>query len=307
MLRIIKNKLKEYKFLLKIKNYLYSDKVSRIMSIDMPENNCIDVGASYFEHSKWRVFLNSKNTKWIAVDPNIHNLEYTKKWRWECKVNTVSSGLSEDGGSKTLYVTNIDSGSSLKKVNIHESNTERIKGNMDYFFPVTEKKIETISLKKVIEDNANTGPIFIKLDTQGTELDIIRGAEEYLKNNRIAGVELETALLAKTQYEGGNKLWEVIKFFEEKNFEMINIQIYDLYSSEDNTKKKNFLPNECDVVFVPRLDIIKNLSIDYKISIASFYYSYKLFNQIYFMINENEDLENWFKSKGISKKLFLDL
>ena len=308
IIQLIKSKLKRFKILYKIKDYIYIDKVSKIISANMPTVNCIDVGASYYEHGKWSIFLKSKNTNWIAVDPNSQNLNYLKNWRWESKVDSVAYGLSETGGSKILYVTNSDSGSSLKKINIHDSMKERVKDNIAYYFPVTEKIIETISLKRVIEEKTIKGPIFIKLDTQGTELDIVRGAEEFIDNGNIVGVELETALLAKTFYKNGNKLDHVIKFFEEKNFEMINIQIFDLYSSAENTKNsKNFFPNECDVVFAPRPDIIKNLAIEFKVSIAAFYYSYKLYNQICHMIDENQDLQDWFKERGITKKMFMNL
>lgn len=308
VIQFLKNKLKRFKILYKIRDYLFSDKISKIISDNMPIINCIDVGASYFEHSKWKIFLNSKKTNWIAVDPNSQNLDYLKNWRWESKINSVSYGLSEMGGSQTLFITNTDSGSSIKKVNIHESMKERIKDNLDYYFPVNEKKIETISLKDVIKDKITSGPIIVKLDTQGTELDIIRGAEEYIDNGKIIGVELETVLLAKPCYENSNKLNQVIDFFEEKNFEMINIQIFDLYSSSENTKNvKNFFPNECDVVFAPRPDIIKNYPLDIKISIAAFYYSYRLFNQICHIIDENEDLKNWFMDKGINKTTLKNL
>jgi len=79
VIQFLKNKLKRFKILYKIRDYLFSDKISKIISDNMPIINCIDVGASYFEHSKWKIFLNSKTTNWIAVDPNSQNLDYFKK------------------------------------------------------------------------------------------------------------------------------------------------------------------------------------------------------------------------------------
>ena len=36
----------------------------------LPEVVCIDVGASYYPHPAWRVFLASGRARWVAVEPN---------------------------------------------------------------------------------------------------------------------------------------------------------------------------------------------------------------------------------------------
>lgn len=289
-IQFIKKKLKKFKIFYIIRDYFYITKLEKIITSILPECNCIDVGASYFEHSKWRVFLKSKKINWISVDPNAHNLTYLKDWRWESKLKIINQGLSQNGGEATLYITNVESGSSIKKPTLPDSMKMRLKDE-SYFFPYREKKIITKSLKNLIEENYNLSPFFIKLDTQGTELDILKGADLFFKKFQILGVELETSLLAQPCYESANKFTDVINFFEKKGYELININVFDLYSTSNITNCDNFFPNEADVVFLPRLDIIKELPLNYKISIIGFMYSYKLYNQIKYLIKYNKDLE----------------
>ena len=299
LILFIKKQLSKFKFLYIIKDYFSIPKLEKVITSFLPECNCIDVGASYFEHSKWRVFLESKKTNWIAVDPNAHNLTYLKNWRWKSKLRVVDQGLSQHGGEVMLYVTNIDSGSSIKKPKLPDSMKLRI-DNESYFFPYKEKKIITKSLKTLIEENYNPNPFFIKLDTQGTELDILKGADLFFKKFQILGVELETCLLAQPCYENANKFADVMNFFEEKGYELININVFDLYSATNDTSSNNFFPNETDVVFLPRLDVIKGLPLNYKLSIIGFMYSYKLYNQIKYLISHNLDLKQELSSRQIN-------
>jgi FkbM family methyltransferase len=289
-IQFIKKKLRKLKIFYLIRDYFYTSKIEKLITSILPESTCIDVGASYFEHSKWRVFLKSKKINWISVDPNAHNLTYLKDWRWQSKLKVVNQGLSQNGGEVYLYVTNVDSGSSIKKPKLPSSMKMRLVGE-SYFFPYKKKKIITKSLKTLIKQNYNSNPFFIKLDTQGTELDILKGADLFFKKFQILGIELETSLLAEPCYENANKLSDVINFFEKKGYELININIFDLYSTSNITNSVNFFPNEADVVFLPRLDIIKKLPLNYKLSIIGFMYSYKLYNQIKYLIKYNPDLE----------------
>ena len=306
LVKFIKDILKKFKIFYKIKLFLFTPKSEKIISKFLPECTCIDVGASYFEHSRWRVFLNSKNTNWIAVDPNAKNLDYLKKWHWKSKLKVINRGLSKFGGWINLYITNVDSGSSLKKPIITTSKKIRMTNEfLNYFFPVKIKKIKTKSLKKIIEENDISNPFFIKLDTQGSELDILKGAEKFFKNFIILGVELETSLLSQTNYINANKITEVISFFEKKGYELININVI---SSNPNPNSKsrnieNFIPNEADVVFLPRPDLIKKLPLNYKLCIIGFLYSYRLFGEIKNLIENNSDIQNLLLKRNIKNLL----
>ena len=58
------------------KRYRNKQKIIRSFSGHVPPVNIFDIGASYFPHMKWDIFINSNNTFWHAVDPIKKNLEY---------------------------------------------------------------------------------------------------------------------------------------------------------------------------------------------------------------------------------------
>jgi hypothetical protein len=55
-IQFIKKKLKKFKIFYIIRDYFYITKLEKVITNILPGCNCIDVGASYFEHFKWRVF-----------------------------------------------------------------------------------------------------------------------------------------------------------------------------------------------------------------------------------------------------------
>jgi hypothetical protein len=63
------------------------------------------------------------------------------------------------------------------------------------------------------------GDFFVKLDTQGYELHVLRGAEHVM--DRIAGLMLEASLVPL--YDGQPLLAEVIAFLERWNFTVVDL------------------------------------------------------------------------------------
>jgi FkbM family methyltransferase len=278
----------------------------------LPNVVCIDVGASYYPHPQWINFLSSKNTTWVAVEPNKKNVSlYAESWNYDAELSIFGYGLSEDGGQKILYVTNIDSGSSLLKPVISEIHKHRVIDD-SYYFPVNEVLIETKTLSTLInhinEGKIRDTPLFVKLDTQGTELSIIKGAREYIDAKRIIGIELESTLLQKPLMIGSGKFWEANKYLEESGFELLKLNVINTNHKKIFDYIKNSeMVNECDAVFALRLDIIKSLSIDYRMAYLNFLVSYDLYNEINnFIFSDQEVLSELIKNKSdlsIIKKL----
>jgi FkbM family methyltransferase len=280
-----------------IKKKIISSKLSKVLSELLPELTCVDIGASYFEHTKWTAFLNSKNTNWIAVEPNIKNTYYKKFWKWKAKFILEKNAIAKNRGYKNLYITNIDSGSSLKKIAIHPNMKNRFT-DKSYFYPIKKKKIWTTSLDYLLKKTDRTTPIFLKLDTQGSELDIIRSSHKYIKKKLILGIECEASLLAKPNYQNSTKFYKLSEFMEANNFELIKLDIFHI--NDKKKDKNNYLPCECDAVFSLRKDIIRKLDIKKKILIFAFYSSYKLHSEMKTMLEENIDLKEYF---ALNKKL----
>ena len=79
-------------------------------------------------------------------------------------------------------------------------------------------KVPMTTLDKIIPASLNA-PLFLKLDVQGSELDVLRGAEATLAKTEV--VQLEVALLPYN--EGAPTSNQVITFMDERGFAIYDI------------------------------------------------------------------------------------
>ncbi len=292
-MRKIKSSLKN------VRDYFLNDNLTKLLSNHIDNNLCVDIGAAKFEHVQWKTFLLSDKTEWIAIDPNKADLTYLDHWRWNAKLNIENVAISKYGGLMDFYITNVSTGSSLKKIRIDESMKNRI--DKKYFYPIKKTQIKTVSAKELVQNYWKPQmDIFLKIDIQGYGMDILESLEELIKNNIILGIEIESSLYAKPIYENSSKFSEISKYLEQFGYELINLKVINL---KKNTKKNNYLPNECDSVFSLQQNIIKKKKLSSKINQLCFYNCYKMYDEMRNFYDENEDLHKNFE-KINSKKRF---
>lgn len=273
-------------------------RISTLLSRYLPVSICVDVGASYFPHGKWLIFLNSPKTHWLAVEPNEENIDYVKSWSWPCQVSACTTGLSREGGGQILYVTNVDTGSSLLPPEITAPMKHRVT-NPDYFFPVTERQIDTITLEQALVELPAVAPIFVKLDTQGTELSILKGAEPLFQGNRIVGIEMESTLLAQPMMKGSGKFWQACEFLEGKGFELLHLKpIPALGRSGKVRSGQNIYLNECDAVFALRQDIAVSLPLEFRTSLLAFYLANLFYEEALSVLERDADVADFLRKQG---------
>jgi len=104
-----------------LRSFRYKIRAKKCINNLLYELVIIDVGASYYPHLKWDIFVNNLKTNWIAIDPNSHNLNYCDNWLYKSKIIKLPVAVSGEGGTKKIYITNVDSGSSLLIPQINQS------------------------------------------------------------------------------------------------------------------------------------------------------------------------------------------
>jgi FkbM family methyltransferase len=271
---------------------------SRALSPYLPEMVCIDVGASFFPHAKWAVFLDAPKTRWLAVDPNEATLNYTKTWPWRSRVTTLPACVSGNGGPQTLFVTNVVTGSSLLPLDIRESVKHRFT-QLDYFFPIHERKVDTLTLEEVVSGVPRAVPLFLKLDTQGTELSILRGAPTALKGRRVVGLEMEATMLAEPVMKGAGKFWEAYSFLEEQGFELLHVTPIAAGNRRGKHKRGlNTFLNECDAVFSLRRDVVAGLAVEFRIGLLAFYLTNRFFEEGLSLLSQDIDVYVYLREAG---------
>lgn len=201
-----------------------------------------DVGASYFLPDTWNILAGLESTTFVLFDPNGDNLKYAQTYPLPSFV-TVPCALSQYGGLRTLYLSNTDSGSSLYPPT---HRTWERSPDHSYFFPMKLIEMETQTLAKSLS-TANISLIdAIKLDTQGTELEIILGLDETRWQSLLL-VEMEVGLQNPQSYEGAARLCEVQQELEQRGFTLANVRTS---RTQPSTPAGISIPNECDVLFV---------------------------------------------------------
>ncbi len=232
-----------------------------------PNTLLVDIGASYFYNKNWYLATKLSSSTFIQIDPNAENLSYLDKQSINAKVHKVASAISGNGGERTLYITNVDSGSTLFEPSISPDLLPRLDSEIySYFFPFEEKTISTQTLDSVIPLELRRIPMVLKLDAQGSELEILRGSESIIRR-QVAAIEVEASLLRHPFAKGGTKFAELQLFLESIGYELVNLDL--LYShgpiTPKDIEKRGFL-SECDALFVLNHREIQHKSTEFKLS-----------------------------------------
>lgn len=282
----MKHKLKKYYLKVLVvfnSRFRRFNKLLNITSDILPKSYCFDVGASYYAHPKWKSFMKSHKTTWIAVEPNEENLGYTEKWGEKSKLLTVKTGLSRNGGKQILFKTNIDSGSSLLEPVINEDMIHRVDKELkNYLFPYEKLAIDTTSINSVFEKfNLDTvNPSLIKLDTQGTELDILKGVDSKIFESIIC-IEMENTFQVNPIMKGSSHFHETMKFLYHKGFELLYIKpIQSLATKKKKQFKPNFYINEADCIFTKKFSNLNTASLDIQLAMLGVFVSYNFFEEL---------------------------
>jgi FkbM family methyltransferase len=89
--------------------------------------------------------------------------------------------------------------------------------NKDYLG--SERRMQTVSLADFVESNESQWPDFLKIDTQGSELEILKGSQPGLEKVSVILVELPITSLNI----GAATLSEVVLYLEDNNFVPIHL------------------------------------------------------------------------------------
>ena len=107
---------------------------------------------------------------------------------------------------------------------------ENESSGMSSFFPLgefgwgrieKESIVDVMTLDSFLAGQGIERVDILKSDTQGHELEILKGAENVLRNNRIGLIYLE--LIFSPMYEGLPPLHEIFRHLAERNFSIVSI------------------------------------------------------------------------------------
>tara|TARA_B100001540_G_scaffold129177_1_gene115153 strand:+ start:572 stop:1426 length:855 start_codon:yes stop_codon:yes gene_type:complete len=188
---------------------------------------------------------------------------------------------------RKFYETNHPMCSSLYKPN---HNLLSLYNNMEISFLKEESEIETIDLDTFVSENKIGNVDFLKIDVQGAELDIFKGATKTLKNSLFIISEVEFLKI----YENQPLFGDVSNFLSDNDFmfhKFLGMGGRSLKPLILNNNK-NF-PSQhlwSDAIFIKNVLMIKKLTSREILKLSVISILYECFDLGFFCLNIHDEL-----------------
>lgn len=150
----------------------------------------------------------------------------------------TKKAVSDYNGTSTFNVAGQCDWGCSSLLEFSEKSKTEWPGRTD-FHVTNEIIVDVIRLDNFIEAHGITKIDYLHIDTQGSDLNVLKGLGKYI-DIVIEGV-MEAAAKNDILYNGQNTQEESITFLEEHGFEITNIQVNDSYHNEVNIffRKRN--------------------------------------------------------------------
>jgi FkbM family methyltransferase len=208
MLMKLKSKLRYYLFkifpnkFVKFFNRLYEHRLNfnilNLMNKGLKIDVIYDIGAF---RGEWSNFLNRtslKNKNFYLFEANKENEKYLEKLNFK-----YFFGILSDANKEVNFYSRVSTGDSylVEQTNLYKENIKSV-----------VKK--TITLDEIVKKKNLPLPDFLKIDTQGSELDILKGSQESI--SKCSLIYLECPII---EYNlGAPNLNDYIKYLNSINF-----------------------------------------------------------------------------------------
>jgi len=163
--------------------------------------------------------------------------------------------LFKSNGSEILYVTKSQGTTSILKPNFEFLNTLKLTSWIEGYKIISEQQVQTISLDQVIKKYELEHIDFLKLDTQGSEYDILNVSQLNKKMISIIKTEAEVVSL----YERQGLLHDISKLLYDNGFSLIDLQLKPLRHLNQHFPYSKYRLGWTDAIFIQdNIEIQKN-------------------------------------------------
>lgn len=169
-------------------------------------SSIIDVGVANGTSDLYEAF---PEAQFVLVEPLSEYAPYMKSLQQNYKVHYEVAAAAATAGTVTLNVHPDLCGSSMLK-EVEDSDVNGV-----------ERVVPSVTLDSLIERYSLQGPMLIKIDVQGGELDVLRGATKAMQ--MAEAVNLEVSLFGF--FEGGPQFFDIVTFMKQNNF--VVYEVYD--------------------------------------------------------------------------------
>ncbi|MBC7766808.1 FkbM family methyltransferase [Arenimonas sp.] len=186
-----------------------------------------DVGANVGEWTEL-VSKTIPEARIYSFEPSVQTYKTLSQNSFPKNVSTFNLGLGEKNETIDFFIYGEDStlnsafNRDLENNNLHAKVEKANFQTLDFF--CAEQNIDRIS--------------FLKIDTEGNELSVLRGATEYLKAGKVDAIQLE---YGGTYIDAGYLLKDIFSFFKDKPYTLYKMMQHGLIEcSVYNVESENF-------------------------------------------------------------------
>lgn len=192
----------------------------------------VDIGGNRGESIKNFLRYN-KNIKIFCFEPKKKSFNYIKKKFKKKNIKIFNYGIGDHAQSIILYTPTIYG---YEFSGLSSTDFKKLKFRLNFFFNNIKRKFKFIKEKIKIQklDRFNLKPDLIKIDTEGSELDVIKSSLKTIKKykpliivefNHINFLNIKKILI---------KLGYNYYIYEKNNFKLVNKKIIDKISKKTN-------------------------------------------------------------------------
>ena len=193
--------------------------LNNLKKLNLEVSNILDIGAHFGEFAK----------DIHSLYPDSYILMIEANQRCEEKLEE----LPFDHCIVLLSDTNKEVDFYLNSNNMSGTGSSYYKENTEHFENFVIEKIKSYTLDEVVKETGKEFD-FIKLDTQGSELDILRGGIETLKKSNYVLIECSN-IKEKIYNEGSPHMDEIIDFMKKNNFSNYHVIDEHVYPVNDSS------------------------------------------------------------------------
>ena len=192
----------------------------------LPEiDTLIDIGVgTHGTEDLYKVF---KNANLILIDPIDEAKEYANKLSKSRKVTFIQSALGKDDdiekNMKLQRERGLSSFLEISSINMGDDYTEI-------------KKVKIFKLDTLLKEKNKLGRIGIKIDTEGSELDVVLGAIKTLKLTKFVIAEV------RHNHESLKGVYKLNEFMKAMNY--INFTLSKIFTAKPFIADLCFQPND---------------------------------------------------------------
>lgn len=184
-------------------------------------------------------------------DTTIHSVEPVKKTFYQLQQNTKGYNVLTHnlalGSKNEIIEIKIDESNTNSSINsLVSTNNENISGK------VSAETIKVVATAEFCKTHNIQHIDYLKIDTEGYDLEVIKGAENLLLNNAISFIEAEVSMNPGNTFHVSFE--EVKKYLEQYNY-----RLFGLYEQVHEWKIKSPVLRRCNALFISE-GIIKKYS-----------------------------------------------